>query len=190
MADPRTAMVIHDGSLAGLVATLLLLERGSTAVAWFVPSRASHLSALGVGPPAETEAQAAILGIDRVVPGEIGPPGDQATAAAWPRRANPRVAAELLEAAEVASASAIRHLEWPIVAGDDLDRLAAATRLAQSVASIVRLDTAATPLDLRTPLAERTGSQLEELATELNAHDLLRAAPSPASPPARPRSLA
>ncbi|TVQ75080.1 MAG: hypothetical protein EA380_11600, partial [Phycisphaeraceae bacterium] len=179
----RKVLVINDGSLSALVASMMERERGDV-IAW-VPPAGSGLSEdePGSGRSAElVREQAALLGYVqvRVVDGDPGDPG-----------ADEDVGLEttLLLVSAVADAARLgcERVVWPVVCGADLERMQRASERAMLVSRLAWLDEGAFPgalpgagaipggtisgggFEVTTPLVDLTHGQVEEMACDLDA---------------------
>lgn len=163
---PRTALVINDGSLAALVASMMEREQ-SRVVAW-VPAPGSALSQDDPARARSAELvreQAALLGYAqvRVVDGEpLGESDDSG------------VESTLLLVSALADAARLgcERVVWPVVCGADLELMQRAAERATLVSRLAWLDEGAfggVGGVVTTPLVDLTHAQVEEMACDLDA---------------------
>ncbi|MEM1167259.1 MAG: hypothetical protein AAGI30_13330 [Planctomycetota bacterium] len=178
MSTPQpepAVMIIHDGGLGALVATLMTIDRSDDVrvIAW-APASGSSLVTPGApawaGRVAVLQQQAAVLDLAEVVEPEPLPTSSSDRGApAWPRSGNVDAARDLLRAIADAEARGCERVIWPIVCGDDLDATYAASELARLVSRIAELDQRRGGPWLDLPLADLTTARLADLAHDLDA---------------------
>lgn len=173
----RTVLVINDGSLGALVASMMERERGDV-IAW-VPPAGSGLSEddPGSGRSAElVREQADLLGYVqvRVVDGE---PAGATGAAVADEHAGLETTLLLVSAVADAARLGCERVVWPVVCGADLERMQRASERAMLVSRLAWLDEGELPgvvasgggFEVTTPLVDLTHGQVEEMACDLDA---------------------
>ena len=174
-ATMRSAMIVHDGGLAGLAACLAAQERGTERLVVWRPREGGVLAGtIGDGGTlGDVRAQMAVVGFEDVVEG--GGAGDGVGSAGWPRRGHVGLARELLDVCGEAMERGLGRVIWPVFVGDDVDGLSAVTRVVQSVEGIVRLEAGVGGLRVETPFAEHSEAEMRAIAEEVGAARLLGA---------------
>ncbi len=186
MHEHDRTLVVHDGSLAALVACLMAPELHEV-VAWMPPS-GSPLR--GLGAPEQTQAslvtqQAELLGYGGVASGE--PLSAQKhTGEPQPASRSIQTSRHLLEAIAAAQALGCRRVIWPVVAGESMSEMAEAAERAALLNRLCWLGleeprprdgrlspepgaSAGKPIRVETPFVDLTSAQVLEMAEDLGA---------------------
>jgi hypothetical protein len=161
-------LVIFDGGVASLVATLLA-EHPERSIAWLPPTGSPSLDA-----PAHAVGEACSAAAERLVE-LLGMKGLERPAPVW--RGNGPMPAHLMLwlACQDARRLGCESVLWPVVAGHDPDAMVAADETAALVARLSWLnppevrDRKDIAPDIKTPLADLTREQVTDLALDLDA---------------------